>query len=80
VKPIDFNEATRVLQKPSNMTDDECVSLIVFSDGKECISCWKMSFFERLRALFSGKVWISVLSGQTQPPIWLTANKKELLD
>ena len=56
MKPIKFKEATKVLQRPATMTDAECASLHVWSDGKQCVSCWKPSFMERVRILFiSGK-------------------------
>lgn len=38
MKPINFKEATKVLQRPSTMTDAECASLHVWSDGKQCVS------------------------------------------
>lgn len=75
MKPIKFKEANKNLLKPQNMTDEECSSLWVYTDGKACISCWKMSFKQRLSALFFGRVWLSVLSGQTQPPVWLDCCK-----
>lgn len=31
------------------------------SDGK-AISCWGLSFFERLKAVFTGKIYLSVLT------------------
>ncbi len=70
MKPIKFKEANKNLLKPKGMTEKECGSLWVFSDGKQCISCWKMTWKQRLSALFFGKVWLSVSSGQTQPPVW----------
>ena len=75
MKPISFQEYNAVLQKPPNMTDEECGSLTVYRDGKQCISCWKMSVKERLSALIFGKVWCWVLSGNTQPPITLAVTK-----
>lgn len=75
MKPIKFEEANRQLLKPSNMTDEECKPLWVYTDGLQCISCWKMSFKQRLLALLYGKVWLSVYSGQTQPPVWLDCDK-----
>lgn len=75
MKPIKFAEANKNLLKPQNMTDEECSSLWVFTDGEQCISCWKMSFKQRLSALIHGKVWLSVLSGQTQPPVWVDCAK-----
>lgn len=75
MKPTKFEEANRRLLKPESMTDDECGSLDVYTDGEQCISCWEMSFKERLSALIFGKVWLIVISGQTQPPVWLGCRK-----
>ncbi len=67
MKPLHFKEATIELKKPASMTDEECGSLFVHqSENGECISLW-----ERLKFLFHGKLWIGVLSGKTQPPVWL---------
>lgn len=79
MKAIKFKQANRNLTKPQNMTDEECSSLWVFSDNRECISCWKLSFRERLSALFFGRVWLSVLSGSTQPPVWLGCERTPFL-
>jgi hypothetical protein len=72
MKPIDFPQSIKVLQKPSKMTDKECLPLPVWSDGKKCVSCWKPSFIERLKILFTGKVWLGVVSGATQPPVFVS--------
>lgn len=53
------------------MAESECQSLPVWSDGKQCVSCWKPTFKERLNILFTGKVWLGVLSGKTQPPVFV---------
>jgi len=72
MKPKQFKEATIELKKPASMTDEECGSLFIHqSDKGECISLWTTSFWERLKFLFHGKLWIGVLSGKTQPPVWL---------
>lgn len=75
MKPIKFDEANQCLFKPKNMTDEECSSLWVYADGMHNISCWKMSFRQRLSALIHGKVWLCVLSGKTQPPVWVDCAK-----
>jgi hypothetical protein len=59
MEPMKFEQANKELLKPQGMTDEECGSLPVFTDGKECIS-----------------LWLSVYSGQTQPPVWLMAAKQ----
>jgi hypothetical protein len=75
MKPIEFKEANKKLLKPYSMTEDECGPLSVFSDDKQCISCWKMSWKQRIKALIYGRVWLSVYSGNTQPPVWLLCDK-----
>lgn len=72
MKPIDFPQSTKVLQKPSTMSDNECTSLHVWNDGKQCVSCWNPTFKERMNILFGGKVWLGVLSGKTQPPVFIS--------
>ena len=71
--PCDFKEGNKTLYKPESMTDDECKPLLVFTDGKQCVSCWKPSFRERMTILFGGSAWLYVLSGVTQPPVYVTA-------
>lgn len=75
MKPIKFEQANKNLLKPESMTDEECSSLWVYNDGRECISCWRLTWKERIKALLFGRVWLSVLSGRTQPPVWLTCCK-----
>ena len=76
MKPIQFKQANKNLSKPTGMTDDECGSLPVHSDGKECISLWKMTWKERFSAFFFGRIWLFVVSGQTQPPVSLMATRE----
>ena len=71
MKPAKFAEQNKTLQKPSTMTDKECTPLPIFTDGKQCISLWAGNLRERIKFLFTGKIWFSSLSGKTQPPVWL---------
>lgn len=75
MKPIKFKEANKNLLKPQSMNDEECSDLWVYTDGEQCISCWKMNWKQRIMALLFGRVWLSVLSGQTQPPVWVDCDK-----
>lgn len=72
MKPIDFKQSTKVLQRSSDMTDDGCAALPVWSDGMQCVSCWKPSLSERISLVFGGQVWLGVASGSTQPPVFLS--------
>lgn len=69
MRPAKFAQANKTLIKPSDMTDEECESLPVYTDGKICLSHWRGSFFERVQFLLTGKVWIWIHSGWTQPPV-----------
>jgi len=73
--PVKFPEANKNLLKPESMTDEECASLWVYSDGRQCISCWKLGFIDRMKALLFGRIWLGVLSGDTQPPVWILCQK-----
>lgn len=75
MKPIKFKEANKCLSKPIGATDEECGSLWVYNDGKYSISCWNMSFKERLKALLFGKVWLFVWFGNSQPPVGMAIEK-----
>ena len=66
-----FKETNKLLGRPSNMTDEECAALHVYTDEIDCISKWKASLWERLRFLFTGTIWLYVHSGHTQPPVAL---------
>jgi len=80
MKPLKFKEATTNLAKPLSMTDEECGSLYIYQNEKgECISLWTTTFWERLKFLFHGKLWLCVLSGKTQPPVWLDMTKTVFL-
>ena len=76
--PIPFAESNKTLV-PSGATYSENVtgvgSLPVWTDGEQCISCWRLSWRERFSAAIFGRVWIATLSGQTQAPIYAEAAK-----
>ena len=72
MKPVDFKQSTKVLQRSSEITDDGCASLPVWSDGTQCVSCWKPSLSELISLVFGGQVWLGVASGSTQPPVFLS--------
>ena len=75
MNPIEFKEHNMWLTKPKTMTDEECSGLHVFSDDKQFISCWKMSLKDRIKSLFTGKIWLSVLSGKICHPVRVDIDK-----
>lgn len=73
--PFAFLESNRRLYPPKEAPESagEITPLDIWTDSNQCVSCWKMSLRERLSALIFGRVWVSVLSGSSQPPIQLQA-------
>lgn len=70
MKPIKFKEQNKIL---IGFPQFDIGDLPVFEDHNKglIMSCWKMSFKERLRALLFGKVWLQVKSKHTHPPVSL---------
>lgn len=75
MKPKYFKESIIELKKPQSITDEECGSLHIYQQDEVCISLWTVSFWERVKFLFHGHIWLGVLSGKTQPPVWLNCTK-----
>lgn len=88
MEPIDFKHSNKELQAPDEEATrqqygdavTDIVALPVWTDGIQCVSCWKMSWRERLSALLFGRCWVMVLSGSTQPPVWVDAEKEFLVE
>ena len=73
MEPIDFKQSNMKLTAPGSIPD--CGDLPVYTDGKQCISCWKLSIKERIKILFTGRVWLDVIGHRTQPPVWVDVKK-----
>lgn len=84
MKPIPFKEQTTVVAKDQPQYRP-LPALIGTSENGEVITCWKLSFRERLILLFTGKVWMQLLmfrkNGKINPitPSFLTVDKSELI-
>lgn len=82
MKPKYFKEHTVELKKPASMTDEQCSPLYVHQDkvNNTCISLWTVPFWQRVKFLFHGHIWLGVLSGNTQPPVWLDCTKTVFIE
>lgn len=61
--PVRFNFANRSLN-----------DLPVFTNGRECISCWQPSWPERFSVLLFGRVWVSAI-GRSLPAMNVEASR-----
>lgn len=71
--PIHFPASNKILTAPAGAAD--VLPLPVHTDGRQCLSCWSLTWSERLQVLLHGRVWLCTLTGATQPPVWLDAAK-----
>jgi hypothetical protein len=77
VKPTLFPESNGTLgggPAAKYGTEDDVVDLPVHRDGQQIISCWRLSWRERVQLLVTGRVWLLVFSGSTHPPVSVVAN------
>ena len=46
----------------------------------EVVSCWKLTVWERIKLLFTGRVWVQLLTfGAPLQPQYVTINKDEVI-
>lgn len=68
----DFKESNMVWKGwPASDGRVEVLDMPAYRDKTQSISCWKLTFWERVRALFTGRIWLYVL-GDGQPPVYVT--------
>jgi hypothetical protein len=74
MRAIKFPESNRNLVKPQGWTDEQCLSLDVYRErtdiGDVWISRWQGTWLDRLRFLFTGKLWLKVYS-YAHPPVYV---------
>lgn len=79
MKPIEFPEHNVVFAKDQ----PEYKPLPAFrNEGGmgEVISCWKLSFRERIRLLFTGRLWLSLaMFGRPLTPSFLSTKKSDVI-
>lgn len=78
MKPIKFNGYNTTYAKDQPQYQPLPVLKFDTPDG-EVVACWKMSFLERLKVLFTGKIWVQLLTfNKPLTPSYVTVNRKEL--
>lgn len=78
MKPIKFKYCN-VVYAENQPEYQNLPALKLENDNGEIISCWKLSFKERLIILFTGKMWLSLLSfNKPLTPSFLSVNRKEV--
>ena len=56
-------------------------ALKIQSEYGEVVSCWRMSFRDRVKVLFTGKVWLSLMSfNKPLTPSFMSVNRKDVYE
>lgn len=78
MKPIEFKHQNTVYAKDQPEYQPLPALKIEGPEG-HVVSCWKMTFLERLKVLFTGRVWLSLMSfNKPLTPSYMAVNRKEV--
>ena len=77
MEPIKFNENNTVYYKGHENLYDALPALL-FEDG-DVVTCWKLSFKDILRLIFTRKLWLSVATfNNPLQPLFMSTNKRDI--
>jgi len=78
MKPVEFKHQNIVFAK-DQPEYQPLSALKIDAPTGEVISCWKLTFKERLKVLVFGRVWMSLMSfNKPLTPSYLAVNRKEV--
>ena len=78
MKPIEFEHQNTVYGKDQPQYQ-QLPALKIDSENGEVISCWSLSFKERVKVLFTGKIWMSLMCFDNPlTPSYLSVNRDEV--
>lgn len=66
---VEFDGQNLVLQPPTGA--ENVRPLPIFRNGFCCVSCWELTDEELAEIVRTRRVFISVFSGNTQPPVYV---------
>ena len=76
--PVEFKHQTVVFAK-DQPEYQSLPALVIDTPSGEVISCWRLTFKERLKVLVFGRVWMSLMSfNKPLTPSYLAINRKEV--
>lgn len=78
MKPVEFKHQNIIFAKDQPQYQP-LPALKIESPEGQIISCWKLSFKERIQVLFSGRIWSSLMTfNNPLTPSYLAVNRKEI--
>ncbi len=78
MEPVEFEHQNIVIAKDQPQYKPLPALKITGPDGA-MVSCWKMSFIERIKTLFTGRIWVCVMTfNKPYPPTLISTDRKEI--
>ena len=78
MKPVYFKEVNTEYAKDQPEYQTLPAHRVKNKEGN-VITCWNLSFKERIKILFFGKIWLNLMTfNNPLTPIHMTTNKKDL--
>lgn len=75
-KPTDWYGRNKILKAPKGTTEEQVCDLPIFSNGVVCVSRWQLSEQALKEAAETGCLFISIMSGDTQPPVFVGSHNE----
>ncbi|MDX1127465.1 hypothetical protein GOL24_24715 [Sinorhizobium medicae] len=67
--PVQFTGANMLLRAPEGA--ENVSDMHTFTNGMCSVSCWELSTEELAQVNRTGRIYLSVFSGRTQPPVYV---------
>jgi len=81
MQPKFFKDSNTLLCPPIDwvaINHGNCKNLTIRRENGVCISCWHVSFKERIQILFGTPVYLHIVSGETQPAVKILTGRWEV--
>lgn len=75
-EPVGWDGANVILKTPKGYTNEQVSDLHIFSNDVVCVSKWKLSKECIKEILETGCIFVEVLSGKTQPPVFIGSEEE----
>ena len=78
MRPTKFKEHNVIYAK--NQAEYQQLPALKGEDGT-VISCWKLSWKEKIKLLITGKIWLAAMTfNNSLQPVFITTEKKEVIE
>ncbi|HLO11183.1 MAG TPA: hypothetical protein VK190_02880 [Pseudoneobacillus sp.] len=58
--------------------DDNGNEFYAYADNEVVITCWKLTFWEKIKVIFTGKLWVLIVGPQV--PMKITVYREDIFE